>query len=91
MDWLGHTRPGKDKGMELQQPPRNHGDKVFVNLGYATAKAGQIVGGRVTAVGGQKDHTIEYLVAWFGGKGERSAEQEWFAARAVFETAEGAF
>ena len=76
--------------MDIQQPPRNLGDKVFVKMGHLSAKHGAIAGARVTAVGGQKTHDIEYLVSWFGD-GDRPSKEEWFPARQIVDTADAAF
>lgn len=76
--------------MNILQPTRKYGERVYVNLGYITVKSGKVVGARSTITGNDKG-VVEYLIEWFGGRGERECEQEWFHDRDVHTTAEEAF
>ena len=76
--------------MNIIQPTRKYGERVYVNLGYITVKSGKVVGARSTLTG-HEEGLVEYLIEWFGGKGERRSDQEWFQDRYVHTTAEEAF
>lgn len=75
----------------LQQDTRPIGEKVFVNLGSLTVRAGMIYAIRVTAHPNSSQmttHKTEYQILWYA---ENDPSPDWYSTAFVHSTAEEAF